>query len=75
MSEPLNIFLEDVERLIKENADDNNAHGELSHDAELGRRVRAAWVTMVEAEKAMDEFCKTHHTRREPSTVKIPGRE
>lgn len=75
MSEPLNEFLETVEALVKKNGDDNSAHCELSHDAELGRQVRSAWTTMVDAEKAMDEFCETHHTSRAASTVNIPGRE
>jgi len=66
MSEPLNDFLETVEALAKEVQDD---------DAMFGMGVRLAWVLMLEAEQRMDEFCKTHHTRRAPSTVKVPGRE
>ncbi len=41
MADPLNIFLEDVEVLIRQTGDD---------DAELGRQVRAAWATMIDAE-------------------------
>ena len=42
MSDPLKDFLEDIEVLVRQTADD---------DAELGRRVRAAWVRLLDREK------------------------
>ena len=42
VSDPLKDFLEDIEVLVRQTADD---------DAELGRRVRAAWVRLLDREK------------------------
>lgn len=65
MSEPLNDFLEDVETLIAKNGND---------DAELGKRVRAAWATMVDAESAVT--ASTHVITNQhgfPVTVTVPS--
>ena len=61
MAEPLNIFLEDIEVLVRQCGDD---------DAELGKRVRDAWTTLIEAEKPVNEVTNQYGVRmRFPATM------